>query len=272
MVSHRGFRVGVAAVFSFVGCAAALARGARAGREPLPVLYIDRPPYYQTLPDGSAGGALVEIARLVLERAGVPHRFVEMPARRILQMIRKGESVCSVGWFRTRERESFARFSEPIYRNLPIGAMVRREAASRWPPRPTLRDALGSGLVLGMVNGYRYGPEVDALVARLRPPVVRVAGGQENLLRMLARGRVDWMLVCPEEAGYRFRRDPDLAARTVLVRFRDAPPGNRRYILFSRSVPPGVVKAVNEAIRAVVRSTRYRRIVERLRTTEQVVP
>ncbi len=239
---------------------------------PLTVLYIHRPPYYQTEPDGSAGGALVEIARLVFQRAGIPHRFVRMPPRRVLHAIRQGEPVCSVGWFRTRERETFARFSDPIYQNLPPGALVRRPAANRWPARPTLEQAMRSGLVLGVVKGYRYGPPVERLLARLRPRTVRVAGGQENLLRMVARGRVDWMLICPEEAGYRFRTDPDLAARTVFVRFRDAPPGNHRYIMFSRSVPTEVIRAVNRAIRAVRSSARYRRIVERLRAVEQEGP
>jgi len=239
---------------------------------PLVVLYIERPPYYRTGPDGSAGGALVEIARLVFERAGIRHRFVSMPARRILHTIRKGAPVCSVGWLRTRERETFGRFSEPIYRNLPLGALVRRDALQRWPARPTLRHAMRSRLVLGLVKGYRYGPRVEAERVRLHPRTVVVAGGQDNLLRMLVRGRVDWMFICPEEAAYRFRTDPEIATRTAFVRFQDPPPGNRRYIFFSRAVSVEVIQAVNEAIRRVIRTDRYREIVGKLRAGAQEGP
>ncbi len=214
----------------------------------------------------------MEIARLVFQRAGIPHRFVPLPPRRILHIIQEGAPVCSVGWFRTREREAFARFSEPIYRNLPIGALIRRDAAARWPPRPTLREAIGSGLVIGLVKGYRYGPKVEAELARLRPRTERVAGGQENLLRMLARGRVDWMLICPEEAAYRLRSDPELAARTVFVHFRDPPPGNQRHIMFSRTVPEGILQAVNKAVRSIMDSEPYRKIVAAFRAVGQVGP
>jgi len=234
--------------------------------KPLRVLYMHRPPYYERLPDGRAGGALVEIARMAFERAGVPHEFVEVPARRILRMVRDGEPVCSVGWFRTPEREAFARFSEPIYQNLPLGALIRRERASLWPERPTMRQALESGLVLGLVKGYRYGPwEERFRGARRSVAVERIETTQQSLFRMLCRGRVDWMLICPEEAGYQLRVRPRLRSCAVFRRFADAPEGNRRYLMFSRAVPVEVVEAVNRTIRSVVGSPEYREIVRRLR-------
>ncbi len=238
--------------------------------EPLQVLYIHRPPYYERLPDGRAGGALVEIARMVFERAGVAHEFIEVPPRRILRRVRNGRPVCSVGWFRTPEREAFARFSEPIYRNLPMGALIRREKASAWPERPTMREALESGLVLGLVKGFRYGPWERLLRTRGGPPLVveRVGAAQESLFRMLCRGRVDWMLICPEEAGYQFRVNPHLRSCSVFKRFTDAPEGSLRYLMFSRAVPEEVVEAVNGAIRAVVRLQEYQEIVQKLRDVD----
>ncbi len=238
----------------------------KSSAEPLRVLYLHRPPYYERLPDGRAGGALVEVARMVLERAGVPHEFVEMPPRRILRMVRDGEPVCSVGWFRTPEREAFARFSEPIYQNLPMGALIRREKAPLWPESPTMRQALESGLVLGLVKGFRYGPwEERFREVRRSLAVERIETTQESLFRMLCRGRVDWMLICPEEAGYQLRVRPRLRSCSVFRRFEDAPEGNRRYLMFSRAVPQEVVEAVNRAIRGVVDSPEYRGIVRRLR-------
>ncbi|NOY44582.1 MAG: amino acid ABC transporter substrate-binding protein [Deltaproteobacteria bacterium] len=230
---------------------------------------MHRPPYYERLPDGRAAGALVEIARMVFVRAGVPHEFVEVPPRRILRMVRNGQAVCSVGWFRTPEREAFARFSEPIYQNLPMGALIRREKAPLWPERPTMRVALESGLVLGLVKGFRYGPwEERFREVRRSHTVERIETNQESLFRMLCRGRVDWMLICPEEAGYQFRVRPRLRSCSVFRRFADAPAGNRRYLMFSRAVPQEVVEAVNAAIREVVNSPEYRRIVRRLQDVD----
>jgi polar amino acid transport system substrate-binding protein len=98
--------------------------------EVLTVSYLDRPPYYYTDKDGNPSGFLVELAREVFRDAGIEVAWKELPPNRVMYERRKKRaSHCSIGWFRTQEREAYAKFSIPVYQDKPLVIMTTRENA-----------------------------------------------------------------------------------------------------------------------------------------------
>jgi polar amino acid transport system substrate-binding protein len=91
---------------------------------------------------------------------------------------------------------------------------------------------------------------VDEALARIKPRRIDSGVDSSAWLSILCTRRADFLLIAPEEADY-------LLSRTELPResFRylpltDMPPGNRRYVMFSRAVPTEIVDRFNAAHRA----------------------
>ena len=233
-----------------------------AAQQTLPVYYLDRAPYYFKQPDGQAGGFLVEVTRLILEKAGVPHRFEELPPKRILAEIQDGKYACSIGWFKTPERESFAKFSLPIYRNQPMCIVINPDKRSVLPGKPTGGDIAGSGLLLGTIAGFSYGEWADGLISRFKPPRQEVHVEMATLFTMIAWGRVDYIFVSPEEAIPFIESRSDLAEKLLLVRIADAPEGSPRHLMFGRAVLDETIAKIDRAVIEVIETQDYRRLTE----------
>ena len=231
-----------------------------AAKESMTVYYFHRPPYYVKDATGQAGGFLVEATRLVLDEAKIPFHFEQMPPKRILNRLREPSPACSPGWFKTPERERFARFSQPIYRNRPLCIIINRQLAMRFDEGSEMTRILSSGLTLGVVDGFSYGRWADAHIADLGPKIYRLAGNQGSLLEMVLRNRVNYMFIASEEAAYIFAHDDRAAAMGRIVPIADAPEGNPRHIMFSPGVDEQTVSRIDVAIEKVRVSAPYARM------------
>lgn len=238
------------------------------------VLYYDRPPYYVDRP-GVPGGFLMDMAANVFKEAGLRPRYEVLPPKRILERIRNGGAICSVGWFKRPERERFARFTMPIYRNRPMVLLHERAGSDRFADVSTLNELFARReLVWGALDGFSYGEYVDTLRAEMKPSTVAVSVTQGRLLGMLAAGRFDYVLAAPEEldalsmAGALPRGDlslPEDVEREehhkalawrrgdfIVHHLSDMPEGNQRHIMCSRDVPQGLIDRMNQAIQATL--------------------
>jgi len=215
----------------------------------LELLYFERPPYYQALPGGAVGGLVASRAAAALEAAGVCYRWRALPAKRHLAEIERNEqAACAVGWFRTAERERYARFSAPLYRDRPLVAVAARAAGLKERYRSAAELLAQGNRVLGLRAGFSYGEELDAAIARIAPRTYTTAKPVVHLLQMLERGRVDFVFMAREEADYLLARGehPGL----MLISFADLPAGNTRHLLCSRRTPEAVLERIDAAIRA----------------------
>ena len=226
----------------------------------LKVYYFHRPPYYVRLDDGKATGFLVEITKMILDTAGISHVFVETPPKRILKFIEHAEYSCSVGWFKTRERESVALFSDPIYQDMPA-EIVSRRSSSLFTEKPTLNQVLESPLTLGVVKGFSYGSDVDDAILRLNPSIFSISGEAESLLKMIQYKRIDYAFMAPEESNYILQQNPLMRSELQLIKIADVTQGNFRYLMFSKGVGSAVVERVNESIRKVKNTEKYRDLI-----------
>jgi polar amino acid transport system substrate-binding protein len=217
--------------------------------QPLDVLYFEYPPYYHPLPDGRAAGLIVDLARKVFDKAGVEAEFRFVPVKRILHDIQIGEPVASLGWFKTPEREEFARFSLPIYVNRPVGVFFLREKEELFRPYETLEALMASGkFSIGRVAGLSDGPQIDAMLAKHPDRIVNVTADSVRLVKMLESGRFDFFLLAPEEIDVLLQAAQVSPEGFALKAMSDIPHGNSRHIIYSKTVDNALINRVDDAI------------------------
>jgi polar amino acid transport system substrate-binding protein len=215
----------------------------------LDVGYFNRPPYYHT-EQGQARGFFSDLVRQVLEHSGVEYRFVEMPSNRLLrEVMRREDPFSTIGWFRTPERDALFRFSLPLYRDKPLVLLSLKTLQPFMAAYSTLEEVLADpSLTIGVISFFSYGPEVDAALAASRAPREVVAGEQVNLVKMLAAGRISYLLAAPEEIPVLIRTAGLEESDFFTVTLDDVPLGNRRYILYGAGVDSEWIDRIDRAI------------------------
>jgi len=217
--------------------------------QPLDVLYFEYPPYYHSLPDGRAAGLIVDLAGKVFDKAGVEAEFRFVPAKRILNDIQTGQPVASLGWFKTPEREEFARFSRPIYVNRPVGVFFLRDKEELFRPYETLDALMASGkFTIGRVSGFSDGPQIDAMLAKYPDRIVNVTADSVRLVKMLESGRFDFFLLPPEEIDALLQASQVSPEGFALKAMSDIPWGNSRHIIYSKTVDDALILKIDDAI------------------------
>ena len=228
---------------------APLAASAGDKPEELRVLYLERPPYYWT-ENGRPTGFLMNLTRRILDEAGVSADYASVPAARILEVIRADrQPLCSIGWFRTPQRETFASFSLPIYRDRPLTLLTSRDKADLFDKHATLQDVFDDAdLIMAQVASFSYGETIDRMLREILVRNLTVSTTQSVLPKLILHGRATYMLVAPEEVQTLLRSAGVDAERFVSLEMDDIPAGNLRHFMFSKSVPENIVRRINQAI------------------------
>lgn len=227
-----------------------LSTAAAVSAEPLTFSYFDRPPYYYTSESGDPGGFLFERTRNILQEAGGELNFIASTPYRILYVLRHATVPhCSIGWFKTAERELFAKFSEPIYRNQALLLLTSKTLQHKFPARTKLRDIFSDQqLTIARMGEFTYGRFVDDLLGELTPKSVFFTGNQSALLQAVADQRADYMLVAPEEIEMLARSVGLPIEELVTIKLADIPVGNLRYLMCSQAVSDETITQLNAAI------------------------
>lgn len=217
---------------------------------PLRLLYQERPPYTSLKPGGVLEGLLVTPVQQALSRTGIVARWEQTPSQRQLLLVQTGqEPVCALGWFRNPEREKLGHFSRPLYRDLPMGGLVRADVAMA--DGQPLQTMLASPLLTVLTkDGFSYGADIDRWLTQ--QPGRRVSTGSEptQLVRMLLAGRADLMLVAPEEG--RLLMELTATGQLRMVRFSDVAAGLDRHLYCNFSVGPDVLRRLDRELERVV--------------------
>jgi uncharacterized protein (TIGR02285 family) len=145
------------------------------------------------------------------------------PNRLERELTRPDQAVCSPAMSKTPRRAERYFYTEPLFRFLPSGLVLRRldpftprEEGARTPL--SLRAVFAQGLRLGLVGFRAQGETVDALVAEHPERVQRfhLATANQSVLAMLARGHaVDAVLAYEFELKYFESLQPELGQRLV---------------------------------------------------------
>jgi polar amino acid transport system substrate-binding protein len=223
-----------------------LAFGAQA--QGLTLHYHERAPYSTTQPDGTATGLVATPAAQALQQAAVAFAWARTPSQRQLALIQEGEGLhCGVGWFRNAERAALGKFSKPLYRDRPFGALARSDSPLRAGLRCAEAMAL-AGEALLVKEGYSYGAQLDRLIDMHTPPPAKTSAETQQMLRMLLAGRAGWMIVSPEEAQV-LRQEAGAAATALrTVAFTDISAGETRHLYCNRAVPDAWLARIDQAL------------------------
>ena len=192
----------------------AASRAAAAEPDTIHWLQADAPPFF--ILNGPLKGQGYQDVISAILWAHLPqyrHRPMTANVARHNAEFRKGHNVCTVGYYKTPERERFLYFSIPSIFSLPTVLVLRK---GRFPQlerqgQVRLADLLAADrLRIGLAKDRSYGRYVDEVIADYgnsrNTMVVTTQSLSRNLFRMLAADRVDALLALPEEAVYMARQ------------------------------------------------------------------
>jgi polar amino acid transport system substrate-binding protein len=167
--------------------------------------------------------------------------------------IKSRARLASLGWFKTSEREKFAYFSLPVYRNKPESVFVLREEAERFALYRNFKDLMAtSHFTIGRIDGYSQGEYLDTVLADYRNRTVWVTGDQVQLIKMLKARRFDFILLPPEEVETLVTSAGHSLQDFALLKMDDIPAGVLRYIMYSKSASRAVIEEIDKAIIAEI--------------------
>ncbi len=243
----QAMRALIAALLLFA-LAAFTAAPARAADAPqVLIAYRDKAPYSYT-ENGQPVGQLNDKTRAIFQRAGLDLRFEEMPSKRIaLELRNNNVPLCSPGWYRLPEREVFAGFSKPIQRDRPQVVLASVSSAPKVRAHAGLQALLNDkALLLTVIDEISYGPEIDLMIRRAPRPPLRATATSEQLARMVAAERADYMLVDQDDLDH-LKKEGETRG-LVDIHFADTPAGLYRHLWCSKKVDRAMMERINGAI------------------------
>ncbi len=211
--------------------------------------YNERPPYLVTTQNG-VEGLVGGRTSAVFEKSNLPFVWVQTPSKRQIYILQQNTGRnCLPGWFKTADRESFAKYTIPIYQDEPQIALTR--AKNDEIPATTTVDEIfkRSELTLLVKDGYSYGSFLDQKIAELDPARIETTVENSGMLKMIYAGHADYFFIAPEEAegvitasGYELQDFKE-------IHFTDITEGENRYILCDFQIDDATIDLLNEAIR-----------------------
>jgi len=171
-------------VFPTLLCLLLQQASALAGPRVLRVGVFHHPPY-MIVEDGKISGTDVELARLVLERAGYRVEFLVRPPARGLREVATGELDALPGIGLTPDRERILWYGSPIHAKMSQAFTLGSDVARIGTPEALL----GLGEPVGFIRGFRFGERLDGLREALREKGLaeEEADIADNIRKLLAR-------------------------------------------------------------------------------------
>lgn len=137
------------------------------------------------------------------------HAEITTNITRHFYKFKQGEKVCSVGLYKTPEREEFMYFSMPSFITLPPVIIIKKTNLGKFNNQSMVSlDAVldSKSLMIGLAKDRSYGNTLDGIFAKHKGQgnLVEIAGQELslNLFKMLMLDRLDGLIGLPEEALY----------------------------------------------------------------------
>ena len=238
----------IRATFAFMLIASALF-GRTAIAEPLNLGFAMRPGMAE-LVSGAPVGTYLPLAAQIAKTAHVDIVWKQLPQNRLIEEARDNTpNYCAVGIYKTVERSAFAKFTQAFYHDKPLVVVAMKDKASAIRNHANFAAlAADTKFTVGILDGFSYGPKLDAVIAKMAGNIDRVAGTPMQNLSKLAAGRVDYLIASSNET-------PRGAVGTivdpkdlVLIEFADMAPGASRHFMCSKAVDDATIERLNTAI------------------------
>ena len=216
--------------------------------------YNERPPYLVTT-DNGVRGLTGDPATLIFQESDIPFRWQQTPSKRQIYILQQNKGRdCLVGWFKTKEREEFAKYTLPIYQDKPQIALARADN-NKIPDVTTVEEIFSdSQLNLLVKDGYSYGDFLDGKIAEYHPVRTETTVENREMLKMVFARHADYFLIAPEEANGLIESSGFDLNDFKFIHFIDILSGEKRYILCSMQVEDSIIDQLNAAIQHYVGS------------------
>ncbi|MBM2883178.1 transporter substrate-binding domain-containing protein [Chromobacterium phragmitis] len=199
--------------------------------------------------DGQLTGIWFDLGNLIFSKAGIDYAWKSLPTNRLFgEMQNNIGRKCSIGWFKTPEREKFAKFSQPIYSDPRVVALVRKD--STLPDSISAKELLSlSTTHLIVKKNFSQGVYLDKLI-KIMPAenVIVTSADYASIVKMILAGHGNVFIITPvgiknilEEAG-------GVMEQFRAINLLDVPIENERRIMCTASVPDEVMKKLNQTI------------------------
>lgn len=220
-----------------------------AAGDPLVLFYVQRPPFMGSGAGAGPAGSLIAPVEAAFAKAGIPAVWREASTLRQLTIIRNDTMrACSIGRYKTPDREAFARFSIPFYQDQPwVGvANVRLKIGERARAADLMADP---NLTVLLKDDIKFGPYADDLIAHMKARRVGAMSDFGQIIRMIEAGRADFSLISGEEELY-YRKQLGYTDKDFkVIHFTDMPAGEKRYLMCSKSVRDAEMEKINAGLK-----------------------
>lgn len=224
-----------------------------AAEEALLLPWTERKPFQYLDEKGQLAGILYDLGERIFGKAGIEHKWADIPANRILLSLSANEQkLCLVGWFKTPEREKMARISLPIYRDKPLRGVL---AINHPLKAGASLDSIFANLALKILvkQSYSYGAQMDQrLAARQGTGIERVVIDNARMLLMIGAQRADITFMPQEEIDFHAATTPNFARDFKVIDFDELPAGNTRHVICSLQVSDETMQRIDATIRASI--------------------
>ncbi len=221
---------------------------------PLTVHYHDRRPYYVSM-GNEVHGLVADPIALILKAARIDFHWVNTPAKRQLNIIKKNESVtCAAGWFWTSEREKFGKYTLPVFQDSPFVAVARVDNSLLLDNESLDRVFRESRLRLLVKSGYSYGKYIDEKIRIHNPWQVVTTADNKSMLEMVQTHRADYCFMTKDEAHDLLIFAGMNKTDFKVINFNEIPEGNKRYLICSKKISDSDIDKLNGAIQYLLTS------------------
>lgn len=208
-----------------------------------------RPPYRIWHEDNSVSGLMIDTAQKAFDQAGVTYKFEKSNSSRTYSIIENNHiAACAAGWFKTPEREKFAKYTSEFYRSRGIAVMTRKNNKEVHAHKSF--DSLFSDetLKFGHRKSWSYGSYIDSLRLTYNTPTVTHNQSNEGAVHLMLGGEFDYFLVTLETGEFFINSIKKGRDILTILQMEDTPPSPPRYIMCSQKVDDKVIEKINKAL------------------------
>lgn len=212
------------------------------------VQYSERPPFMMLDANGTMSGTVGAPAARAFQKAGIAATWEASSSKRQLAILEENATPsCSIGWYKTAEREQFAKYTKAVSQDSTMVALANADFHAS--DNGKIEDLLSNPNINVLVkDAVVYGAYLDNLLAKMKARRVSSTDEYGPMVRLVHLGRVQLTFIPLEEANYYIERMGYSRSDFNIIHFSDMPPGERRYILCSKKVDDAIIEKLNAQI------------------------
>ncbi|WP_083900976.1 ABC transporter substrate-binding protein [Azospirillum sp. B4] len=238
-------------LLSIIATGQPVLQGDAAEKPVIEFLFPDSGPFLQSVANGGAvRGPVAARVEALAAKAGVQINWLgPVPRNRILSDLQDGRVACTANAIQTPDRALRFKFTTPLFRD--TRWVVVAKAGTTWlDSYPTLGALLADDTRLyGNLLGASVGSDIDRLVTQEAGHVRTIRGTPLDLIKMVAAGHVDYVILADDRDMAMVARAMDLSPDAfVYHRYPDLPGADAGRIMCAQTVPDDVIAAFNRAL------------------------